>query len=186
MPIKFDKLVEGSTLYDIHSETMGNTTLRRLGYWPVTIISIDREERSAMVSWNGNPPQKRYESQLIRYHTRLTAAYMHQHSKETDRDPYNCAQWYPSRVASNTLTLDQIANRLRDHIRKMETARRWTRTTAEVSKRRVYISYGSGHKTAELPKKNAEAYLAWLDAGNTGTHFEMTINSQAPDSTRER
>lgn len=34
----------------------------------------------------------------------------------------------------------------------------------------VYISYQGGSK---LTREQAEAYLAWLDKGNVGKHFEM-------------
>lgn len=54
MAIKFEKIQTGMILYDCHSYRMGNTTLRSLGTWSVKIISVDRERRNAIVSWNGN------------------------------------------------------------------------------------------------------------------------------------
>ncbi len=57
MSIKFEKITAGMTLYDRHSERMGNTTLRSIGEWPVRIVSVDPVARTASVSWNGNPPR---------------------------------------------------------------------------------------------------------------------------------
>jgi|SRR6267142_1185231 len=34
----------------------------------------------------------------------------------------------------------------------------------------VYVSYQG---SSQLKREQAEAYLAWLDAGNVGTHFKM-------------
>lgn len=55
--MKFDKLVPGMVLYDVHSYRMGNTTLRSLGTWTVRVKQIDAERRCALVSWNGNQDQ---------------------------------------------------------------------------------------------------------------------------------
>lgn len=56
MAIKYEKIRPGMTLYDRHRERAGNTTLRRLGEWPVEIISLQPERRAAVVSWNHNRP----------------------------------------------------------------------------------------------------------------------------------
>jgi hypothetical protein len=66
MAIKFEKIEPGMTLLDIHSEPMGNTTMRELGCWEVKIISVDHEERTAMVSWNHNAPRKWFERNLTK------------------------------------------------------------------------------------------------------------------------
>lgn len=66
MAIKFEKIEPGMTLLDIHSEQMGNTTIRQLGCWDVKVISVDKEKRSALVSWNGNPSRVWYQRQLER------------------------------------------------------------------------------------------------------------------------
>lgn len=50
------KLTPGQILYDVHSERMGNTTIRRQGVWKVRVIEV--YEDHAVVSWNGNPPRK--------------------------------------------------------------------------------------------------------------------------------
>lgn len=57
MSVKFESLVEGETLLDVHSERAGNTKCRRTGVWPVRVISVDREKRTAVCSWDGNRSQ---------------------------------------------------------------------------------------------------------------------------------
>lgn len=37
--------------------------------------------------------------------------------------------------------------------------------------RYVYVTYVSFQGTSKLTREQAEAYLAWLDAGNVGTHY---------------
>lgn len=66
MAIKFEKIEPGMTLHDIHSERMGNTTMRELGRWDVRIVSVDREKRSAVVRWNGNSPTTWYAGELTK------------------------------------------------------------------------------------------------------------------------
>ncbi len=51
----FDKVRAGDVLYDVHSEKMGNTTMGRVGWWRVVVVSIDHENGEAMCHWNGNP-----------------------------------------------------------------------------------------------------------------------------------
>lgn len=55
MAIKFDKLSAGMQLYDRHKYTCGNTNMRRIGEWRVTIVEV--QENGAMVRWNGNLPR---------------------------------------------------------------------------------------------------------------------------------
>jgi hypothetical protein len=54
--VKFEKIEAGMVLYDRHKYRAGNTTMRVLGEWPVQILSIDAEKRTAVASWNGNRP----------------------------------------------------------------------------------------------------------------------------------
>lgn len=56
--IKFEKIQPGMTLYDRHAYKMGNTTMRTLGQWTVSIIDVDPETQSANVRWNGNSPRR--------------------------------------------------------------------------------------------------------------------------------
>lgn len=78
MAIKFEKIEPGMTLLDIHRERMGNTTLREWGLWKVQVIAVDREKRTAVVSWNHNPPQTWIARQLERLYTKPTKAYLTQ------------------------------------------------------------------------------------------------------------
>jgi hypothetical protein len=62
--MKFEKIQPEQVLYDVHSYRMGNTTLRSVGVWPVRILSVDASKRTAIVSWNGNPPALMFEHDL--------------------------------------------------------------------------------------------------------------------------
>lgn len=64
--MKFDKIKPGMVLYDRHKHRAGNTTMRVLGEWRVTIISVDPAARTAMVSWNGNRPSLWFEGNLAK------------------------------------------------------------------------------------------------------------------------
>lgn len=64
--IKFEKIQAGMILYDLHKYRMGHTTMSSWGVWTVQVISVNPEERTAIVSWNGNPPQRWRESQLCK------------------------------------------------------------------------------------------------------------------------
>lgn len=66
MAIRFERIKPGDVLYDVHSEIMGNTTMRGVGVWEVQVVSVDEQNRFAMVRWNWNPPQKWYERRLCR------------------------------------------------------------------------------------------------------------------------
>lgn len=69
MAIKFEKIKPGMVLYDRHKYTMGNTTLRSLGEWPVRVLEVDGEKRRALVSWNHNRPEWVSERRLSGYST---------------------------------------------------------------------------------------------------------------------
>ncbi len=55
--MKFDKLKEGMTLYSLTTQKLGNTNMRTKVVHLIHVVSIDREKRTAMCSWNGNRPQ---------------------------------------------------------------------------------------------------------------------------------
>lgn len=59
---KFELIKAGDVLYDVHSERMGNTTMRRQGVWEVYVKEV--HDGYAIVSWNGNPPQRYNRSQI--------------------------------------------------------------------------------------------------------------------------
>ncbi len=46
-------LKPGDVVYDVHSERAGNTTMRRMGCWHVTIVEVHGDH--VIASWNGNP-----------------------------------------------------------------------------------------------------------------------------------
>lgn len=75
MAIKFEKIEPGMTLLDIHREKMGNTTMSEWGLWKVQVISVDRDKRTAVVSWNSNPAQTWDARRLERLCTKPTKAY---------------------------------------------------------------------------------------------------------------
>lgn len=78
MAIKFEKIRPGMRLMDIHSETLGNTTRRRLGRWFVDIVSVDPETETAVVCWNSNAPKTYSKRQLERLYTKEPKAYRSQ------------------------------------------------------------------------------------------------------------
>ena len=61
---KFETIKAGDILWDRHREKIGNTTMSREGEWEVRIISVDPHSRSALVSWNGNPPRTMFSRSL--------------------------------------------------------------------------------------------------------------------------
>jgi len=62
--MKFEKIEAGMTLFDVHKERAGNTTLSTMGCWTVFVVRVDRDTNSAMVSWNGNPTERWYRFRL--------------------------------------------------------------------------------------------------------------------------
>jgi hypothetical protein len=86
--------------------------------------------------------------------------------------------------AVSDLHLAVIANRIALHLRSFERnpkinhidkASRTARffwASAWSTGRRVCVTYVSYQGPTKLTRAEAAAYLAWLDAGNVGTHFE--------------
>ena len=85
MAIKFEKITAGMILFDIHSHKMGNTNMRQLGKWDVKVISIDKEKRNALVSWNGNRPEVWGERDLKKLYVTETKKYQEQRERERER-----------------------------------------------------------------------------------------------------
>jgi hypothetical protein len=57
--MKIADIRPGMVLYDRHTYRMGNTTLRTIGEWRVTIIDAPADAtQQVTVSWNGNPPER--------------------------------------------------------------------------------------------------------------------------------
>lgn len=66
MSVKFEVVKPGDVLWDVHKQKMGNTTLSRLGCWPVRILEINYERKVASCSWNGNKPTTYTKTQIER------------------------------------------------------------------------------------------------------------------------
>lgn len=85
MSVAFSKLKPNLVLLDIHSQRMGNTTMRRLGCWEVRVISVDAGARTALCSWNGNPPRPYRERDFKRLYLKPTRAYLAQEERRKKR-----------------------------------------------------------------------------------------------------
>lgn len=62
----FNSIKVGDVLYDCHRYKMGNTNRSAMGCWEVRVISIDSVKRTALCSWNSNPPTVYSETRLAR------------------------------------------------------------------------------------------------------------------------
>jgi hypothetical protein len=70
------------------------------------------------------------------------------------------------------LTCREIAARIDAHLKRFEAdASPYDLAYTTMTANAIYISYDSG--VERLDKSEALAYLAWLDAGNVGKHWEM-------------
>ena len=52
-----NKIQAGQILHDYHNYKAGNTNMRVEGHWIVKVIQVDKENKRALCSWNGNAPQ---------------------------------------------------------------------------------------------------------------------------------
>lgn len=59
MAIKFEKIQDGMILYDVRKNTGFGRD--KWNVWPVKIVSVDKENRTVLASWNNNPPRIMYE-----------------------------------------------------------------------------------------------------------------------------
>ena len=84
------------------------------------------------------------------------------------------------------MKLAEIAERIHAHLKRFEkdpkinparashgNTRAYYCSFASASGRYVYVTYITYQGHSALPKADAEAYLAWLDAGNVGRHYEQ-------------
>lgn len=60
--MRLDQLEPGMTLYDVHSERAGNTTMRVEGCWMAQVVSVHLSASPpyAMLAWNHNPARKHF------------------------------------------------------------------------------------------------------------------------------
>lgn len=82
-------------------------------------------------------------------------------------------------------TLTEIAARIHAHMRRFETDPKINAPDPVYRTRNYYcagayragsfvgLRYVSYHCAWHLRRADAQRYLAWLDAGNVGTHYEM-------------
>ena len=85
------------------------------------------------------------------------------------------------------MKLHEIAARIAAHLKRFEADPKIAKSqniegprldfycgpTAQPGGTRVFVTYVSYQGEASLKKAEAEAYLAWLDAGNVGRHYEQ-------------
>lgn len=82
------------------------------------------------------------------------------------------------------LTLEQIANRINEHFKRIENdpklntendqgCSRWYNSSAYRGGRYVRICYVSYQGARSLLRDEALAYLEWLDKGNVGKHYQL-------------
>lgn len=65
MAIKFEKIKEGMTLYDVRKNT--GMSRNKWSVWPVNVIGVDTENRKALISWNTNKPEWARENRVTKY-----------------------------------------------------------------------------------------------------------------------
>lgn len=82
--MKFEKITAGMVLLDIHSERMGNTTMRQLSLGQVKVISVDPATRTARVSWDGNSAETWRARQLERLVAKPGKAYLDQEQRKME------------------------------------------------------------------------------------------------------
>lgn len=68
MMVAWNTVKAGDYLYQVKSQRMGNTTMRRKAVFGVQIVSIDHEAGRAVVRWNGNAERtwRRHDIELLR------------------------------------------------------------------------------------------------------------------------
>ncbi len=82
------------------------------------------------------------------------------------------------------MTLIELAYRIQVHLRHMAADPRINSVNSDGLRpfyfpyasrcgSRVEIRYVTYQVSSKLTRENAEAYLAWLDAGNRGCHYDM-------------
>jgi hypothetical protein len=88
------------------------------------------------------------------------------------------------------MTVTELAMKIDTHLHRLEDDAGWNfvpncdrkrfwHAGAHRAGRFVMVAYISYQATSSLTKNEAEAYLAWLDAGNKGRHYEQQKEAQA-------
>ena len=63
----------GDILYDVHSVRSGNSTMRRMAWWPVRVYAVSDDGRYAWTSWNSNPVCRTHMSTLRKHRRSIPA-----------------------------------------------------------------------------------------------------------------
>ena len=88
------------------------------------------------------------------------------------------------------MTVTELAQKIDSHLHRLEDDAEWNVSSVRGGKRLwhsgahragrfVMVAYISYQNTSSLTKDEAEAYLAWLDAGNKGRHYEQQKEATA-------
>lgn len=64
--VAFSRIKAGDILWDCHETLQGNTTMRKMGAWPVKVVEVYPDTRTACVSWNYNPTKIYRERELAK------------------------------------------------------------------------------------------------------------------------
>lgn len=91
------------------------------------------------------------------------------------------------------MKLDEIAKRINAHLKRFESdpkintkttgnLRRYFVAGAVASGTRIFVTYITYQGHSSLSKADALAYLAWLDAGNVGRHYDAVRLTQVKPS----
>jgi hypothetical protein len=87
--------------------------------------------------------------------------------------------------------LKEIASRILSHLKRFEKdpiinkadpqykTRPYFWSNVSVRGRRIMVTYVSYQGSSSLTRQEAADYLAWLDAGNVGCHYEMKTKESA-------
>lgn len=62
-----NKLTPGMTVFNVSRRQMGNTTLRTVSIFSVTIHSVDLERQTCIASWNRNPARTYYSRDIRKW-----------------------------------------------------------------------------------------------------------------------
>jgi len=82
---RFDDLTAGMLLYDIHRHTEAAKLQNDLCAWRVLVLAVDRETRTAIVSWNGQKPKTWPEEKLVALVTEPPEDYLDQRRRKKER-----------------------------------------------------------------------------------------------------
>jgi hypothetical protein len=62
--VAFNTVKAGDTLWDVHSQKMGNTTMRQMGSWQVDVLEVHAVPPRVWARWNGNAPRWMYRREV--------------------------------------------------------------------------------------------------------------------------